>query len=227
MHSETVAKQLILIRPRRRVPATRWAMHAYPRASRAPTPNASVCSRPAPFASSPMSPPENAPTARGSPSSSTTPGVETACVSLASTGWGARYASCSRPSTTSRPAASTWSASRNASIPRLPPASSFSTSSSRSRTSGHGSSPSAPVTALLRPGDAADSRADRRSIRRRFPRRRNSSKRAYRPLVRQNSSGLAGQRLTESPQRCARGLRALDVTLGTHLPARSIAGESP
>ena len=105
----------------------------------------------------------------------------------------------------SRLAASTWSASRSISIPPRPPASSCSTSSVPSRTSRHGSSPSAPVTASPRRENAADNRVDRRLIRRRFRRRRNSSKPVCRPRERQNSSVLAGQRLTESPPRCVKG----------------------
>ena len=74
----------------------------------------------------------------------------------------ARCASCSRPSAASRLAASTWSASRSISIPPRSPARSCSTSSVPSRTSRHGSSPSAPVTASPRRENAADNRVDRR-----------------------------------------------------------------
>ena len=112
------------------------------------------------------------------PSSLSTLDPATACASPGSTVWDARCASCSKPSTASRPAASTWSASRSASTPLRPPASSYSTSSVRLRTSRDGSSPSAPATASRR--------------------RENSSKSDCHPLERQkNSSVLAGQRLTD------------------------------
>ena len=50
-------------------------------------------------------------------------------------------------------------------------------------------------------------RGARRLTRRRFPRRANSSKAACRPLGPRNSSRSAGQRLTESPLRCATRIR--------------------
>ena len=145
----------------------------------------------------------NAPSAPGSPSSSTTPGPETACVSPVLTDSGTPCANFSRLSTTSRPEASTWSASRSASIPLRPPASSCSTSSAPSPISRHGSSPIAPATASPRRVNAADNRADRRSIRRRFRWLRNSLKAVCRRREQQNSSELAEQRLTGLPPRCA------------------------
>ena len=109
-----------------------------------------------------------------------------------STVWGARCASCSKPSTISRPAASTWSASRSASTPLRPSASSYSTSSVRLRISRDGSSPSAPATASRWCENAVDILGARRSTPRRFRRRGNSSKSDCHPLERQNSSVLAG-----------------------------------
>ena len=103
----------------------------------------------------------------------------------------------------SRPVTSTWSVSRSASTPPRPPASSCSTSSARSRTSSVGLSPNAPATELPRRGNEAERRVDRHLIRKRFLRLRNSSKPVCRPQEQQNSSELAGQRLTESPPSCA------------------------
>ena len=84
--------------------------------------------------------------------------------------------------------------------------SSYSTSLVRLRTSRDGSSPSAPATASRRRENAVDILGARRSTPRRFQRRGNSSKSDCHPLERQNSSVLAGQRLTDSPRRCAKRL---------------------
>ena len=140
---------------------------------------------------------------------------------------GAHSGSCSKPSTTSRPAASTCSASRSASTPRPRPANSCSTSSAPSRTSNAGSSPRGPATASPRPGNAGAHRVDRHSTRTQFPPRRNSSRLDCPPLEPQNSSALAGQRLTESQKRSGdvetEGLRALRVILPEPL-AKSVFG---
>ena len=72
---------------------------------------------------------------------------------------------------------------------------------------GAGSSPSAPATASPRRENAGAHRGARRLTRRPFPRRANSSKAACRPLGPRNSSRSAGQRLTESPLRCATRIR--------------------
>ena len=171
----------------------------------------------APFASSPTSSRVSASTGPASPSSSITPDPVTACASFASTGSDAHSGSCSKPSTASRPAASTWSASRSASTPRPRPANSCSTSSVPSRTSNAGLSPSVPAPASPRLGNAGEHRVDHRSTRRRFPPLRNSSRPDCHPLEPQNSSALAGQRLTESQRRCVEveteALRSLRVIL--------------
>ena len=90
---------------------------------------------------------------------------------------------------------------RSASTPRPRPANSCSTSSAPSRTSNAGSSPRGPATASPRPGNAGAHRVDRHSTRTQFPPRRNSSRLDCPPLEPQNSSALAGQRLTESQKR--------------------------
>ena len=175
MHTEAVPETVDIGTPASRPP------------TRALPPNETACSKQAPSVCSPMSPPESALTAPVLSSSLSTLDPATACASPGSTVWDARCASCSKPSTASRPAASTWSVSRSASTPLRPPASSYSTSSVRLRTSRDGSSPSAPATASRR--------------------RENSSKSDCHPLERQkNSSVLAGQRLTDSPRRCAKRL---------------------
>ena len=109
------------------------------------------------------------------------------------------------PVTASRPAASSWSASRSASIPHRPPASSCSMSSAPLRTSSDGCSPSVPATASPWRENAAGFRVGRRWIRRRFRRRTNSSRPVCRPQERPNSSISAGQQLTDSPPLCAKG----------------------
>ena len=78
-----------------------------------------------------------------------------------------------------------------------------------------------PKAASPRPGNAGEHRADRRSTRRRFPPRRNSSRPDCHPLEPQNSLALAGQRLTESQRHCVEveteALRSLRVILRTNL----------
>ena len=112
--------------------------------------------RRAPFASSPTSSRVSASTGLPWPNSSITPDPVTASASFASTDSDAHSGNCSKPSTISRPGASTWSASRSVSTPRPRPANSCSTSSAPSRTSNAGSSPRAPATASPRPGNAGE-----------------------------------------------------------------------
>ena len=63
-----------------------------------------------------------------------------------------------------------------------------------------------PATASPQRKDAVEHPGARRWIPRRFRWCRNSSKLVCRPLERQNSSVLAGQRLTDSPPQCAKEL---------------------
>ena len=63
-----------------------------------------------------------------------------------------------------------------------------------------------PATASPQRKDAVEYPGARRWIPRRFRWCRNSSKLVCRLLERQNSSGLAGQRLTDSPLQCAKEL---------------------
>ena len=63
-----------------------------------------------------------------------------------------------------------------------------------------------PATASPQRKDAVEYPGARRWIPRQFRWCRNSSKLVCRPLERQNSSGLAGQRLTDSPLQCAKEL---------------------
>ena len=100
-----------------------------------------------------------------------------------------------------------------------------------SRTSNAGSSPRGPATASPRPGNAGAHRVDRHSTRTQFPPRRNSSRLDCPPLEPQNSSALAGQRLTESQKRSGdvetEGLRALRVILRTNLAMPPTRGGAP
>ena len=153
---------------RKRVDSARNQIRARARAIVTDT----MAANPAPSASSPMSLLGITLTGPESPISSSTPEPATDSASPGSTDWDAHSGSCSKPSTVSRPAASTWSASRNASISPRRSANSCSNSSARWGNSRHRPSPSGPTTASRRPEDEMGKLGVRRSIRTRFRRRR-------------------------------------------------------
>ena len=128
--------------------------------------------------------------------------------------------------TPSRPAASAWSASRSASIPPRPLASSCSMCSARSPISRDGSSPNGPATASPKRDDAVENPGARRSIPRRFRRPRNSSKPVCRPLERKTDRYWPSNGLQTRCRYARRGLCALNVILGTNLPMSPLAWHS-
>ena len=175
-----------------------------------------MAANPAPSASLPMSLLRITLTAPESPISSSTPEPTTDSASPGSTVWVAHSGSCSIPSMVSGPAASAWSASRNASISPRRSANSCSNSSARWGNSRHRPSPSGPTTASRRPEDEMGKLGVRRSIRTRFRRRRIPRSRSVAQKDRENSSELAGQRLVDARLKFTIGIPIPNVILGTN-----------
>ena len=94
----------------------------------------------------------------------------------------------------------------------------------RSPTSSVGSSPSVPATGSPRPGNADESRAGQRWIRRRFWRRGNSSKPACRPLERKTARDWPGNGLQDRRCSARRTVCALNVILRTNLLMTPLSG---